>query len=640
MSSGSTPNKSNKNNGDGKDGELHDFDCYCPCVGGSGNGTLNDQILLDDDHANIKLTMNDDIEDGEDIGKVRSLGNGDIPFDEGELPAPKGRRSLRNGSGDEQKTVEIVWDGDDEKEKDANEKDNGEILDLPSKERSILERMLGISRDTSSLTGYSGSMAALASTKEDQSNVALVDNGETVETQHPDEDGTISIDSRNGEPTKVTWIGKSRNNRRQKYLWLVLFLFAVAGFITALIVGVASLRRNKSQNGTSKGDDEGDILGQQQNKDIGIPGTNHGVGGTLGGGSSIGILSTGCFRYDETNDLVCLTDDNPNDSLCSFTINGGSCGCVVCNEDTGAIRVDCSGIIASDNAIMNDSCLNPDVDPDVYDDTLLEAFTGHEEASSLGSWESEVGEELGATDVENIARGESPFTTGCFDYKFRLHGGVVVCLEDEDTSDDICILEVDGESCDSCSVCDPTTGAIRADCSSLRLAMPIINDACDSDIASAADGTILEAFLDDSPNDSDRSDGFWIERDMVGVCQDAIETGFLCYGVGHDLEIGFKNCEPAEDDWIGIYAPDADPNNLGDPINNNWWWTCGPTQCDQLFNTGVLYFTADVEPGNYRAFLIRGEELDDGRYEAYAWSDTFEVHYDESTCEDGARFLL
>ena len=606
-------------NSNGKKEESHGFDCYCPC-GGLGGGTVKDQVLEDEEKLVMKTNDDDD-----EVGRVRSLGDGKIPFDENEMPAPVGRRTaFKPTDDDEQKTVEILWDGEDEKEGNGRGEDDEEIL----KERTWMERMMGISRDARGLGGRK------------QSNLALVDNGETVEAQRTDDDGSISIDGRDGERTKVTFIGGKENNRSRKCIWLLLFMLAVAGFVTAMILGLGSLRSKKSEKSETS---DTDALGQEEevndNGSSGGESDNNGSAseGEGGASTSIGILSTGCFQYEESGDLVCLLDDDPADSLCTFIVNGEVCSsCEICDMDSGSIRVDCTGLVDdSSQAIINDLCLDPTIALDIYDGTLVEAFTDTEDANALGSWVSTEGGNGGSGGTSQ-ERGASPFTTGCFDYKFRLNGGVVVCLEDEDPTDDVCTLEVDGEPCNSCSICDPVTGMIQADCSNLRVSTPIINGNCGNE--KTMEGTILEAFLDDRPNDSNRSDGVWIEKDMVGVCQDSIESGYSCYGVGSQYQVGFMNCDPKQDDWIGIYPPDADPQDLGDPISN-WWWLCGPTKCQDLFNQGVLYFRADMEPGSYRAFLIRDGDQNDGKHVAYASSDVFEVHYDESSCEDPVRFL-
>jgi hypothetical protein len=53
----------------------------------------------------------------------------------------------------------------------------------------------------------------------------------------------------------------------------------------------------------------------------------------------------------------------------------------------------------------------------------------------------------------------------------------------------------------------------------------------------------------------------------------SISTDKTCYEDGDDIIITFQNCESNEEDWIGIYARDADQNDLGDPLA--WVWACG-----------------------------------------------------------------
>ena len=51
-------------------------------------------------------------------------------------------------------------------------------------------------------------------------------------------------------------------------------------------------------------------------------------------------------------------------------------------------------------------------------------------------------------------------------------------------------------------------------------------------------------------------------------CQSTIQADFQCYLPQTTIQMIFRNCDPLEDDWIGIYPddPQADLQNLGDPL--------------------------------------------------------------------------
>jgi hypothetical protein len=97
-----------------------------------------------------------------------------------------------------------------------------------------------------------------------------------------------------------------------------------------------------------------------------------------------------------------------------------------------------------------------------------------------------------------------------------------------------------------------------------------------------------------------------------------------CYSTGDDIIASFTNCNPAPDDWIGVYPASADPNNLGDPNNSLWVWLCGSkSSCDSSVDAGTVTFENAGEVGKFKIYLVR--RISGGPYSAYAESESFEV---------------
>ena len=112
------------------------------------------------------------------------------------------------------------------------------------------------------------------------------------------------------------------------------------------------------------------------------------------------------------------------------------------------------------------------------------------------------------------------------------------------------------------------------------------------------------------------------------MCEDSITTTKSCYFVGQHMVVDFENCLPLEDDWLAVYESDANATNLGDPIL--WMWTCGDEFCQGPVYSDVLAFAFSVplNPGSYRAHLLRRNS--GGPYLAYASSLAFVV--EDSFC--------
>lgn len=85
--------------------------------------------------------------------------------------------------------------------------------------------------------------------------------------------------------------------------------------------------------------------------------------------------------------------------------------------------------------------------------------------------------------------------------------------------------------------------------------------------------------------------------------------------MGEEIQLAFVNCDPTEDDWIGIYSAPAisDLSDLGIPID--WLWTCGTQDCAGEVMVDALPFGDGLAAGTYEAHLVRRNS--GGPYSSY-----------------------
>jgi hypothetical protein len=110
-----------------------------------------------------------------------------------------------------------------------------------------------------------------------------------------------------------------------------------------------------------------------------------------------------------------------------------------------------------------------------------------------------------------------------------------------------------------------------------------------------------------------------------GVDSDEIYTDQTCYTFGkQEIHTKFANSNPDQEDWVGIYPEDANPNELGSPIA--WYWLCGSKKDKCKTGVGAVTFPW-LPPGKYRALLSRHHSTKVHRapYTSYAQSEVFEV---------------
>jgi hypothetical protein len=116
-----------------------------------------------------------------------------------------------------------------------------------------------------------------------------------------------------------------------------------------------------------------------------------------------------------------------------------------------------------------------------------------------------------------------------------------------------------------------------------------------------------------------------VPMSTADVCKDTIASAQSCYEVGEDIIIAFQNCEPLEDDWVGIYTddPNRDPNDVGNP--SIWLWTCGTQDCRAEVFADTLPFDDGLEEGVHVAYLVRLPASVVEPSPSYAVSAPFEI---------------
>ncbi len=110
-------------------------------------------------------------------------------------------------------------------------------------------------------------------------------------------------------------------------------------------------------------------------------------------------------------------------------------------------------------------------------------------------------------------------------------------------------------------------------------------------------------------------------------CEDAVNVFSTCYASGEDIVTALSNCNPLDDDWIGLYPSSDDLNDLPNP--DIWSWACGTQFCRESVTTNSIALNDEhagndwpLEEGTYRVILARNSAQP---YTAYAASSEFRV---------------
>ena len=270
--------------------------------------------------------------------------------------------------------------------------------------------------------------------KPKRSNVAIVETADSVEAQRAD--GEIVMSDSAGRDTRVVVIDKPKSKRRL-FILIAVLCFALACFLAALLLGFLN---NKARSS---------LRGEKINVQHEVTAPPQYINNTIVVKSDQKTLLTGCFDYTN-GPVVCLIDENPSDGLCKVTVDGTTCSsCSVCNIATGSVRADCAGLQGSGDVPINDSCISTE---EVFANTLLAAFVLG--ANVSGIWVNLPTNAPSAAPPATPAPVTPNFTTGCFDYSQALNQGSSVCLTDQNPTDGVCMLTVNGAVCQSCNVCN------------------------------------------------------------------------------------------------------------------------------------------------------------------------------------------
>ena len=119
-----------------------------------------------------------------------------------------------------------------------------------------------------------------------------------------------------------------------------------------------------------------------------------------------------------------------------------------------------------------------------------------------------------------------------------------------------------------------------------------------------------------------------VQTEAPTACVDAIESVSGCYGPDDPINLIFSNCEPENDDWVGIYDAREDFDSLPNPPV--WSWACGTRNCREAVGSDA--FALDevhasngawpLDEGNYVIVMARNSAQP---YTAYAVSAQFSI---------------
>ncbi|KAL3905977.1 MAG: hypothetical protein SGILL_009463, partial [Bacillariaceae sp.] len=111
-------------------------------------------------------------------------------------------------------------------------------------------------------------------------------------------------------------------------------------------------------------------------------------------------------------------------------------------------------------------------------------------------------------------------------------------------------------------------------------------------------------------------------------CVNAVESVSGCYAPDDPINLRFTNCDPENDDWVGIYDAGEDFDGLPNPPV--WSWACGTRNCREAVSSDT--FALDevhasngawpLDEGSYVVIMARNSAQP---YTAYAVSSTFVI---------------
>jgi hypothetical protein len=108
-------------------------------------------------------------------------------------------------------------------------------------------------------------------------------------------------------------------------------------------------------------------------------------------------------------------------------------------------------------------------------------------------------------------------------------------------------------------------------------------------------------------------------------CVSKISVNKFCYNEPDIIVIELENCNPQEDDWVGIWLNDQDPDDLGSDFIT-WAWTCGTQLCFGSPGSNRFGFEArGLGFDRFRAYLVR-DGNSQAPYQSLAQSESFSIN--------------
>ena len=120
----------------------------------------------------------------------------------------------------------------------------------------------------------------------------------------------------------------------------------------------------------------------------------------------------------------------------------------------------------------------------------------------------------------------------------------------------------------------------------------------------------------------------------IGV--DAAEVSApSCLESGSDLELTFKDSNPVDGDWFGLFPLDIlDDVQVPEPRNRNWIWTCGSQDCDSVPSSGTFTIKNPKLIGSTKWIVVLGGAAKAPPYTVKAKSSSIEIKSSCSASDD------
>ena len=102
-------------------------------------------------------------------------------------------------------------------------------------------------------------------------------------------------------------------------------------------------------------------------------------------------------------------------------------------------------------------------------------------------------------------------------------------------------------------------------------------------------------------------------------------TDTRCYNraTANGIVVSFEQCNPAADDWIGIYPALSDVDSLG--LNYRAWsMACGDKDCRGETPSNSITLESTIETGWYQVYFVRDGDSE-GPFTSAVSSEVFRV---------------